>query len=65
MSVGVRERWRVYCRVEWFLARYWVALGFPGAAPLFVGGVAFFCEGVGVLWLAYIRRILTCCTVNC
>ena len=22
-------------------------------------------EGVGVLWLAYIRRILTCCTGSC
>lgn len=46
-----------------------VVLGFlPSATSLFVelrGGVAFFCEGVGVLWLACIRRILMCCTVSC
>lgn len=46
-----------------FLARYWVALGFPGAAPLFVGGVAFL-KGLVWLWLSYIKHILTCCTVN-
>lgn len=70
MSVGVRERGRVCGRVEWFLPRYWVALGVcPSATSPFFVATGWWrvslIEGVGVLWLVCIRRILTCCTVSC